>query len=410
MTKIRNFLMFILSFSSVNFFSAAPSHASVITTINVTDLCQISGDVTSCINTALSSMVSTGGTLYFPCGNYTISGTITVSAGNIKLIGSGRCTVWNAAGSGNTIEIFGSISSPYYGNSIENIRFAEFNKTGGYTIYAANVAQFLLNQLYIDRPWCGPRIHNFNDVLVERVSVYNAIGASRGYGCQAFLLTGGGAGDTGRSDVITFRDFVVAGNSIADRTNAHHGLVVDGFVNTVSAQKMYLTAVDGHGLWIRNTIGASHGPEFGSFYGIEADYNYDSAIFIESGDVYHFTDSLINGTLSNSNIFLNVGVNRISFQGGFSSNANRAGFDSFATQLTIANVDVVCNSNPGQGGTAGTWSGIALESTSRTITLTGNKSGCPGAPSLQKFGIEVNNGADQYAITGNALGNNALGA
>lgn len=312
-------------------------------------------------------------------------------------------------GSGNTVEVFGTISAPDYGNRIENIRFAEYNKTGGYTIYAANVAQFRLNQLFIDRPWCGPRIHNFNDVLVEHVTVYNAVGASRGNGCQAFLLTGGGTGDTGRSDVIAFRDFIVAGNSLNDRTNAHHGLVIDGFVNTVSADKMYLTAVDGHGLWIRNSVGASHGPEFGSFYGVEADYNYDSAILIETGDVYHFTDSLINGTLSNSNIFLSLGVNRISFQGGFSSNANKAGFDSFATQVSIANMDVVCNSNPSQGGIAGAWSGIILENASRMVTLTGNKSGCPGAASNQKYGIQVNSGADQYAITGNAVENNSLG-
>lgn len=406
---MKFFGLFILTILIAAGETTTPAYATVTTTINVTSVCTPSSDWSACINPTLTSMASTGGTLYFPCGSYPITHSIIIPAGKIELQGSGRCSAIVPTGNFDTIYLSGTVSVQYYSNKINNLYLIEDNKTGGYSINALNVAQLQLVNIYIDHPWCGPHIHNFNDAIVEHVVVYNPTGATRGFGCQAFLLTGGGTGDTGRSDVITFKDFIVGGNAIADRTNGHHGLVVDGFVNTVNAVKMYLTDVDGHGLWIRNSIGASQNPQFGTFYGLESDYNYGASIFIQQGSVFHFTDAMVNGSLTLSNVVLSAGVSRISFEGGFSSNANQAGIDSFATQVAIANMDIVCNSNHDQGGTAGVWPGIVLESTTRMATVTGNKSGCPAAPSYQKYGIQANTGADQYTITTNALENNSLG-
>lgn len=387
-----------------------PSTATVTTTINVTSVCAPATNWATCINPILSSMSSTGGTLYFPCGTYTLTSPIIIPASTIELQGSGRCTQIVGTGNFDTVQIFGtSPSVQFYDNRIDNIYFNEGNKTGGRTINAANVAEFQMVNLNIDHPWCGPRVHDFNDAIVENVVIYAATGTSRGVGCPAFLVSGGGTGDTGRSDVINFKDFIISGNSKVDRANAHDGLVVDGFVDTVNSVKMYMVNVDGHGLWIRNSIGASEDPQFGTFYGFEGDYNWDAAIYIERGSAYHFTDAMVNGTLSNANIALTSNVKRISFEGGFSSNANRSGFYSLATQVVISNMDIYCNSNPDQGGTAGAYAGILLDSTSRMVTITGNKIGCPVAQTYQKYGIQVVTGADQYTISTNTLEYNSLG-
>jgi len=394
------------------------SMATITTTINVTQTyCTSigSGMDQNCINTAINSLSVSGGVVFFPCAIFTTNGPIIIPSGNIQLQGSGKCTIIRGSGNFNTVTEHGpsptgSGTNDYYGTSITDITFDESSKTGGYTLDLANVAQMILRNLYINFPWCGPHIHNFNDVLVENVIIYNAIGNSRGIGCQAFLLTGGGTADPfGRSDVIAFKDFVISGNSIQDRTGGHHGLIVDGFVNTVSGDKLYLTAVDGNGLWFRNSIGASQIPQFATFYGLEADFPYNNAIQVQFGSVLHFTDTLVNGSLTTHNIYLASGVSRVSFQGGFTSNAALGGIDSSASQLTVANMDIYCNSSPPGGGVAGAWAGLTIESSSRLVAVTGNKIGCQSNPTWQKYGIVANAGADQYTVTTNTLEYNSLG-
>lgn len=405
-------------------FSYTPAHATISSIVNVTDTpyCTSpgSGHDQDCINSAISYIRSIGGgTVYFPCAVFAtnapiIIGDTTHVSSNIRLKGSGKCTVIKGSGNFNTVverapNATSSATFDYYGNSVSDVTFDESEKTGGYTLDLSNVAQLSLTNLYVNFPWCGPHINDFNNVIVENVVIYSATGSGRGSGCQAFLVSGGGTGDPyGRSDVITFKDFAISGNS-GDRTNSHHGLIIDGFVATVSGSKIYLTSVDGVGLWFRNSVGASQGPEFATLYGVEADFPYANGILVQQGSVLHFTDLAINGSLTASNIYLANGVSRVSLQGGFSSNAAFGGIDSFATQVSISNMDIFCNSTPAGGGVAGAWSGLSLESSTRVATVTGNKIGCPHDPSWQKYGVQVNSGADQYVITSNALENNSLG-
>lgn len=406
--KGRWIVKIIFMFVLATFLSVTPmtSQAVTLTTVNVADFCPVvdgTVDNTACIQSAInSSQLANGGTVHFPCGQYKTTNSIVLPAsGLVSLEGEGRCSSLNGYGNFSTV-----VENGGYGGSIKNIRFAEYNKTGGYTFDLSHISQFLISDVFIDAPYCGPHLHDFNDVVVSRARIYNV----SGNGCQAFYLTGGGPGDSnGRSDVIDFQDVVFSGRS-SERTNAHHGLIVDGFVNTVSAHKIYFTAIDGHGLWIRNAIGASQSPQFLSFYGLESDFDYDSAIFLQSGSVFHFTDTQVHGTLSSKNIDVAPGVNRVSFQGGFSTGANQAGIDSYGTDVSISNMDISGNSNPNSGGTPGLYPGIKLQNTSRRVTITGVKAGTPSNPSWQKYGIEIVSGADQYSITGNSLANNNLGA
>jgi len=54
-------------------------------------------DCTSAIQAAIASLSSTGGTVYFPAGQYLISSTLTVSTEGISLVGSNSTALWDSA-------------------------------------------------------------------------------------------------------------------------------------------------------------------------------------------------------------------------------------------------------------------------------------------------------------------------
>jgi len=386
--------------------SVEPTHSAVVFNIKHPDFGAAGNGVTddtSAIQTAINAAVSAGGgTVYFPSGAYYTSAPLVINGSSVHLAGEGRASSLDVHGSFDSI-LINTTSSPdgQYGNSVRNLRLAEYNKLGGRSIAARLVAQLHIADVIIDSPFDGIHLHNFNDVNIERTRVAGPRGTFGG------LLTGGGTTDRGRSDVIDFQDVVFSGTkALQDR----HGLIIDGFVSTVSAHKIYFTAVDGVGLWIRNTIGASQSPEFATFYGLEADFPYYEAIQIQHGQRFYFTDTQVHGSRSRSNIFIADGVRTLSFKGGFSSGARYAGMDIFGRQVVVGGMEFLSNSAAPSGGSPGAWAGLVLEGTSRMVTLFGNQSGDPVNPTWQSYGIQINSGADQFAITGNVLFNNAHGA
>ena len=52
---------------------------------------------------------------------------------------------------------------------------------------------------------------------------------------------------------------------------------------------------------------------------------------------------------------------------------------------------------------------MVLEGTSRMVTVAGNKCGDPVNPGWQSYGIQIDGGADQFAVTGNVLFHNDKG-
>ena len=54
------------------------------------------------------------------------------------------------------------------------------------------------------------------------------------------------------------------------------------------------------------------------------------------------------------------------------------------------------------------WAGIVLQAPSRKVVVSGNKCGDPCSVT-QSYGIQINSGADEFAVTGNVLFNNCKG-
>ncbi len=365
---------------------------------------------TAIINATIQEAVSErGGIVYFPGGTYHITAPLVVDGHRVHLQGEGPASMLVVHGDFDSISV--NPSSPeQYDNSIENLSLLEGTKSGGKSIVAQRVAQLRIAGVIIESPFDGIHIHNFNTVRIDRSRI---VGPRGTYGCW---LTGGGVFDPeGRSDVIDFYDTVFGGNDrpgipVPPGTPDRHGLIIDGAVNTVSAHKIYFVGVEGAALWFRNALPKDSplvhraNPQFATIYGLEADFPRYEGIRIECGQRFYFTDTQIHGSNQRSNIVIFDQVNTVSFSGGFSSGARLAGMDIFGRQISVQGMDFLANS----GIRRGDWAGIVLEGSSRMVAVCGNKSGDPGTVT-QSYGIQINTGADQFAVTGNVLFNNVKG-
>ncbi len=196
-------------------------------------------------------------------------------------------------------------------------------------------------------------------------------------------------------------------------------MIIDGWVNTISAHKVYLNNVDGAGLWVTNSQSSPQNPQFATFYGLESDSPFLDAIRIEAGNPlkpatarFYFTDTQVHGSITRSNVWVDPNVDTVSFKGGVSSGACGAGFEIYGHAVSITSVDVISNSIHPTGCTIplGTDPGIIIGSQARMTAVTGNKIGGLSDPLSQKYGIVITSTTDQFAIVGNVIFNNATAA
>jgi hypothetical protein len=358
------------------------------------------------MNLAISATAAQGGgEVYVPPGSYMITGPIVINTHGVRLVGAGAASRIIPSGAFNSIEM-------------SNIRFVEVSglylddsrKTAGKAIEAIGVGNLKLADLFVVGPVDGIHLHNFNHVNVERVGVVKP----RGHDGYGFWLSGGGGSDTGRSDAIAFKDVVVEGLGFTNASagefvtdGKRHGLIIDGAVNTVSVNKLYILAMQGAGVWFRNVVGSTSNPEFASFYGLEVDFPQLEGIRIDVGQRLHFTDTMIHQSHERTNVAVGTGsptgVNTVSFKGGFSSAAALSGMDIWGRDVCVQGMNILRNSRTRAGRSDGS-AGIEILASARRISISGNTVGDPAR--LQAFGIRVASGACDYAIVGNlATGN-----
>ena len=367
-----------------------------------------------------------GGDVYIPPGRYRTTAPIVIDLPNIRLTGSGTATIIAGIGGFNTIAINSTATAGCRFIEIGGLFLDETSKARGRSIEAFNTGNLRLVDIIAYRPWEGVHLHNFNHVEIERVSMTGPRGPD-GYG---FWLSGGGAPGDGRSDVIVFRDTTVEGLGFAGLEGCcagtfcpqgrRHGLIIDGAVNTVSAQKMYLLALQGAGIWFRNHVRAAKGPEFAAFYGIEIDFPQLEGIRIEVGQRIHLTDVMVHGSHERTNISVGVdpvtidpditdpdtAVNTVTFKGGFSSGAALTGMDIWAREVAVQGMNVFSNAGSRRDDIDGP-AGLEIRHSARRVAITGNTIG--DEPPIKNFAIKVETGADQYAIVGNITSGKSSG-
>ncbi|WP_139267676.1 MULTISPECIES: right-handed parallel beta-helix repeat-containing protein [unclassified Beijerinckia] len=362
--------------------------------------------INRCIAAASQEAIRSGGADVVLSRRYRTEQPIEISASRVNLVAKAGATI---AGIGrfDTIRFRGSAKNEIYYNHISGLALSEYEKTGGRSIAILYAAQFIADDIPIENPYLGYDVISCNNVTLRNIRVANPRGEFGG------RLTGGGQAKDGmevdgRSDVIALENVVHSGGSARHRVDGNrHGLVVDGFVHTVSAKKLYFTAIDGHGLWVRNSVGAKDVPSFFSLYGVEGDFCYGVGVLMDQCNQFFMTDPMIHGSKGGPNIRLGEAVSGASLQGGFSTGARGDGIEVAAKDVAIIGMKIADNSAPPQGGKVGAASGIILKAANVGSRIVGNRVGSPSHPDWQKHGIEIEEGASSFVVTSNVTTGNA---
>ncbi|GBQ69610.1 hypothetical protein AA103196_2260 [Ameyamaea chiangmaiensis NBRC 103196] len=367
-----------------------------------------STDDTAAIRLAISYAqgLLCGATIYFPPGQYKVTGGLSITSPHVSLQGQGQASQIVGYGAFDTVTIDGTNAGGpggMYNNNVYDLYFEEGNKTGGKCLNMLQLARIRIMRVTFNNPYDGMKIRHYNDVVVEQVVVD---GPLRGGDNIRFLIT---SLTTTTSDVITIRDFGMGGSAPTSGTPTirAHGIVIDGLCNTVCIYKAYATCIEGHGYWLRNTIGAPAGPGYVQFDGIESDFCAASALQIDSVATMDVFKMSLEDTWAAPNIYVGAGAKDVGFHGGKSSDAGQEGIVIHGTRVTVNGTRFFSNSRAERGGTVNTYDGVAIGADAQHVTVTGASSG-PGNNS-QRYGVSIANGAQCTVVVGNDLTSNASG-
>lgn len=348
----------------------------------------------ACINAAAAVIATSGGADVIIDGQFRVDAGLVISTSRLNVFGNFNAVV-AGYGSFNTFTIGGSAAgSETYRNHFCGVSFAAQNKTGGAELLCKYVAQTTVQDVIIDNPSVGARLESFNDFTLDGLK----IAAARGT-CGLWLRAGGSSSGT-RADVLRSRGLVMSSSGYATSGNVH-GIIIDGALQTVDFDGACLTAIDGRAVWIRHTVGASYAPAFVTLRALQTDFSYYEAVLMEAGNRNDLVACTLNGAKNSSNIYVGSAVKGTRVEAGTLSGAKLGGIDIFGQEISVTGTHVTDNSAPAQGGTAGAWPGIAIESSARSILVTGANCGSVTNPTFHSYGVQINAGADDYAVTGN---------
>lgn len=242
-------------------------------------------DNTAAIQAAINATQSAGGgEIFFPPGIYRCNGTLNVTNSNIALVGSGqRATqIKFFNGSSDSISVNGSgvAGGQLYGFVLRDMFITHFTKTGGIALNLQNAAAILVENCGFDQCWNGILVGTNTNGIEIRYTAVNAITVGGSYGIKWYSVPPTIAAQLTLIDVTVQCAF-----SGAD------GLVLDGYVATLRAQGLALLACR-YGMRIINTANsASQMPQFGYIDDLEVDGASITAVQIECGFDWHFSNS-----------------------------------------------------------------------------------------------------------------------
>jgi Pectate lyase superfamily protein len=340
-----------------------------------------------------------GGNVFFPVGRYKTTASLRVSTGSVGLLGLGGGCVVAPEGNFDTF-VFESLSpaTHIYYNRFSDLVIDEQGKTGGRLLAGEHNAQFISERIVAYGGWSGMTFNNFNNVTLFHLRLTDYRGGPSAYYVR---LTGGIAG-VGRSDVA----FIMRGVFGGSRSLGMRGLDIDGFVHTVNGWACHFINIGGEGLHARNTVGATNVPSFITMDDFECDYPELECVRLDVGVRMFFNNSQLNGSRSRSGIYIADGVKSCTFTGGFVSGSREAGIAIAGQDVAVTGMNFLFNSSDEFGGSRGVFPGILLGGTSRGSVVTGCRSGDAAHSDYQRYGCQVDTGADDFVVVGNNFRNN----
>lgn len=343
--------------------------------------------IQNCIDAAETYAATHGGADVVIDGQYRTEDTLRISQSGVSVVFQGGGSLV-PVGDFDTIHLeHASASTWMYRNYIDRGRFDESGKTGGHLILSKFCAHAEWD-LQAENGYDGVHVESFHDITIKgRITDY-----TRASGGAYIRAVGPGSA---RSDILR-ANITIGGDS----NDEIYGLLIDGFVHTVTSDRLYAIKV-GYGIVTQNTVSGSSDPMFLRMREFQCDYPKNGAFYGVVGTDFEFDGGYAHGVTNAAGAAFVAAssVSSLRLKGGRITGCQGHGIISGAADVTFEGMQVFTN---GQA-TANTYSGILLQSASRDYQIVGVRSGS----SSQKYGLAISSGADEYVVTGNNFLDNA---
>jgi len=344
-----------------------------------------------------------GGVVWFPVGRYKTTNPLLAHAGSIALVGTGYGSVLVPHGSFDTVVFRPDRPGKYiYGNRIVDLSFDESKKTGGRTLYAERVAEFAARRVTGTSGHNGLEFNAYNSIILAdlRLTYYRG-GAGSAY---LRLTSESMPGDGGH--VAWVRDCIFS----TDQNRVSPGMKgvdIDGFIHTVNLSKVGIGWSGAEALVARNSIAAGDTPKFITTNDLEIEFSQLECIRLDVATKCSFASSMLHGSLTRDNVYIGTDCRNVDFTGGTSTGAWQSGIAVAGGDVSISSMRFEENCQQ----TNGPYPGILVGGTSNGVVVTGCRSGrSGGVKDSQRYGIQVDIGADNFCIVGNILTSNREGS
>jgi hypothetical protein len=346
--------------------------------------------IQDCINAAETYAATHGGADVVIDGEYQIEDTLRISKSDVSLVFRGGGSLI-PVGSFDTIHLeHASASTWMYRNYIDRGRFDEAGKTGGRLILSKYCAHSEWD-LQASGGYDGVNAESFHDITIGgRITDYTI--SSGGAYIRAV-----GPGSA-RSDLLK-TDVTVGG----DTNDNIDGLVIDGFVHTVTTDKFYAVRLR-YGIVSQNMVSGAHPPSFLRLYDFQCDYPAGGGFYATAGTDIEFVSPYVHGAADTTGggMVISNGVTQVRINGGRINGCEGHGLVLYGQEMLVCGTQIYLN---GQAA-ANTYSGIFVGNPARDFQLIGNRSGSAS----QKYGCAISANADEYVVTGNNFLGNATAA
>jgi hypothetical protein len=344
-----------------------------------------------------------GGIVWFPLGRYKTTSSLRVHSGGIALAGTGYVSIIAPEGSFDTVVIQSNLPGTFlYGNRVVDLYFDDAGKHGGRTLYAERVAEFALQRVTATSGYNGLEFSVYNSIVLAdvRLTYY------RGGLGSSYLRLSSGPTPSNRSDVAWVRDCIFSTDQ-PRLSVGMKGVDIDGFVHTVNLTRVGIGVSGAEALIARNSVVAADVPTFITANDLEIEFPQLECIRLDAGIKCSFATSMLHGSISRDNVYVGCACRNIDFTGGTSTGAWQSGIAVAGRDVSITSMRFDTNC---QVSSTGPYPGILVGGTSNGVVVTGCRSGNLNTPNSQRYGIQVDTGADNFCIVGNVFTNNRVGS
>src|ERR1700722_990329 len=368
-------------------------------------------DSTMAINAAITACQNAGaGIVWFPPGTYLVSGTISVTASGVQLLGAGlNATVLQFTNGTNDCIVFAGVSqfSTIQGCSLRNMTLNHSGKSGGRTVYGAYVTNILVENLIVLNAWNGFEFFVFNTLYIR--DIWGEIIFAPG-GFMLFIHAPGD-GVSGRNDYCAVDRFTWNAQYGLATSGAANGIVIDGYGGTFLFNDCNILQT-GVGFFIGNSANTAFTPSFIHVRGMSMEGCQVCGFTLNTGSFFKMSDSDIsvdNGQLNQGNadvgaFIVNPGTGGDIIRSVKVSNCTFFGTVQDPVQINAINVTFVgCEVSSWPTTVPDTTTGFFVGASASDVLIMGCQTFIFGASNNLGNGVAVAVGASRVQVIGNDL-------